>query len=103
MNAPNPLLEIPQYGQSIWMDNLSRNLIVSGELQRLISTRGICGITSNPAIFEKAIAGNAIYDADIIAGAKAGLSVPQIYESLVFKDIQDACDIFRPFTMPPKG
>jgi len=103
MNAPNPLLEIPQYGQSIWMDNLSRNLIVSGELQRLISTRGICGITSNPAIFEKAIAGNAIYDADIVAGAKAGLSVPQIYESLVFKDIQDACDIFRPIYDATQG
>lgn len=103
MNVANPLLEIPQYGQSVWMDNLSRNLIVSGELRQLISTRGICGITSNPAIFEKAIAGNAIYDADIIAGAKAGLSVTQIYESLAFKDIQDACDIFRPIYDSSQG
>ncbi|MCS7030800.1 MAG: transaldolase [Gloeomargarita sp. SKYG116] len=103
MSVANPLLEIPKYGQSIWMDNLSRNLIVSGELQRLITARGICGITSNPTIFQKAIAGNAIYDADIVAGAKAGLSVEQIYESLVFKDIQDACDIFRPIYDASQG
>ncbi|MEN9275698.1 MAG: transaldolase [Gloeomargarita sp. GMQP_bins_5] len=103
MDATNPLLEIPKYGQSIWMDNLSRNLIVSSELQRLISSRGIRGITSNPAIFQKAIAGNVIYDADIVAGVKAGLSVMQIYESLVFKDVQDACDIFRPIYESSNG
>ncbi len=62
----NPILEIEeQYGQSIWIDNLSRDLIESGQLKQLISSRGIHGVTSNPAIFEKAIAGNQIYDADI--------------------------------------
>ncbi len=95
--AENPILQIEQtYGQSIWMDNLSRTIIESGELKKLISERGICGITSNPAIFEKAIAGNAIYDADIEAGIGDGKSVMEIYESLVFEDIRNACDIFKP-------
>lgn len=94
--ANNPLLQIEQqYGQSIWMDNLSRTIIQSGELKELLETRGIVGITSNPAIFEKAIVGNAIYDADIEAGIKAGKSVQEIYESLVFDDIRNACDILR--------
>lgn len=92
----NHLLEIENLGQSIWMDNLSRNIIESGELKNMIAQKGIRGITSNPAIFEKAIAGNAIYDADIEAGISAGKSVMEIYESLVFKDIRDACDIFMP-------
>lgn len=92
----NHLLEIKEYGQSIWMDNLSRDIIQSGELKDLVENQGISGITSNPAIFEKAIAGNAIYDADIAAGVRAGLPTYKIYESLVFADIRNACDILRP-------
>ena len=92
----NHLLEIKELGQSIWMDNLTRNLIESGELKQMIESRGLRGITSNPAIFEKAIAGNVIYDADIEAGIRAKKSVLEIYESLVFEDIRHACDIFRP-------
>ncbi len=94
--ATNHLLEIKQYGQSIWMDNLTRDIIQSGELKDLVENQGISGITSNPAIFEKAIAGNAIYDADIEAGVRAGLPTYKIYESLVFADIRNACDILRP-------
>ena len=97
MSASNPILEIENtYGQSIWMDNLSRDIIESGELKQLIQDRGIRGITSNPAIFEKAIAGNKIYDKAIEAGIKAGKSVTEIYEDLVFSDIRNACDIFMP-------
>ena len=92
----NHLIEIKQYGQSIWMDNLTRDLIQSGELKQLIENGGICGITSNPAIFEKAIMGNAIYDADIEAGVRAGLPVYKIYESLIFEDIRNACDLLQP-------
>jgi len=93
----NLILQIEkQYGQSVWMDNLSRDIIRSGELKRLTKERGIHGITSNPTIFEKAIAGNQIYDADIEAGIKDGKSVQAIYESLVFEDIREACDILRP-------
>ncbi|MBW4632367.1 MAG: transaldolase [Iphinoe sp. HA4291-MV1] len=94
--ATNQLLEIKKYGQSIWMDNLSRDIIQSGELKDLVENKGICGITSNPTIFEKAIAGNAIYDADIEAGIREGLSTDKIYESLAFADIRSACDILRP-------
>jgi transaldolase len=96
MTANNHLLEIKQYGQSIWMDNLSRDLIQSGELKQLVETKGISGITSNPAIFEKAIVGNATYDGDIEAGIRAGKSVQEIYESLIFDDIRYACDVLRP-------
>jgi len=92
----NHLFEIKDLGQSIWMDNLTRDLVKSGELKTMIETRGLRGITSNPAIFEKAIAGNQTYDADIEAGIKAGKPVQEIYESLVFDDIRNACDIFRP-------
>lgn len=95
--AATPIQEIENtYGQSIWMDNLSRDIIESGELAQLIETRGILGITSNPAIFEKAIAGNQIYDAQITAGIKAEKSVEEIYEDLIFTDIRNACDIFLP-------
>jgi transaldolase len=100
----NPIFEIEKkYGQSIWMDNLSRDLLASGQLKQLIASRGIVGITSNPAIFEKAIAGNKIYDADLEAGIKAGKSVPEIYESLVFEDIRNACDILKPVYQESNG
>ena len=97
MANTNHILEIEnQYGQSIWMDNLSRDLIQSGELKQSISDKGIRGITSNPSIFEKAIAGNEIYDEAIEAGIKADKSVREIYEDLIFTDIRNACDIFMP-------
>jgi transaldolase len=92
----NPLLEIKNYGQSIWMDNLTRDLIHTGELQRLIEERGIRGITTNPAIFAKAISGSQRYDADIEAGIRANKPIEEIYESLIFEDIRQACDILRP-------
>ncbi len=99
----NHLLEIKNYGQSIWMDNLSRDIVQSGELKDLVENKGICGITSNPAIFEKAIAGNAIYDADIEAGIRAKLPTHKIYESLAFTDIKNACDILRPVYESSQG
>jgi transaldolase len=102
-NPQNPLLEIRNCGQSIWMDNLSRSLIESGELETLIKTRDLRGLTSNPAIFEKAIAGNQVYDRDIEAGIKDGKSVSDIYESLIFKDIRNACDLFKPIYEQTNG
>lgn len=98
----NHLLDIRQYGQSIWMDNLNRDLIESGELQRM-SEQGISGITSNPAIFQKAIAGNAVYDRAIEAGIRAGKTVEELYEFLVFEDIRNACDVFRPVYEQTEG
>lgn len=104
MPTQNPILEIENtYGQSIWMDNLSRNIIESGELQQAIADKGIRGITSNPAIFEKAIAGNQVYDSAIEAGIEAHKSVQEIYEDLVFTDIRNACDIFMPVYQETDG
>jgi transaldolase len=85
------------------MDNLSRDIIVSGKLAEMVQNQGIRGITSNPAIFEKAIAGNAIYDESISAGIKVGKSVPEIYESLAFADIQSAADMLRPVYEESQG
>ncbi len=101
--ATNHLLEISAYGQSIWMDNLSRDIIKSGELKEMTETGGIKGITSNPAIFEKAIKGNKIYHEEIEAGIGADKSVLEIYESLVFDDIRGACDVFLPVYEATQG
>jgi transaldolase len=101
--AINHLLEIEQYGQSIWMDHLTRDLIQTGELKRLIEDQGILGLTSNPAIFEKAIAGNATYDATIEAGIRANKPIEEIYESLIFEDIRNACDFFCPVYEASQG
>jgi len=101
--ADNPILHLKDYGQSVWMDNLSRDILQSGELEKLIESRDVHGITSNPAIFEKAIAGNQIYDADIEAGIRAGKSVEEIYESLVFADIRNACDVLMPVYRASSG
>ncbi len=68
----NPLLQLGALGQSIWLDYIRRDLIVSNELRRLIDEDGLRGMTSNPAIFEKAIAGSRDYDEDIRAMALAG-------------------------------
>jgi transaldolase len=104
MPTQNPILEIEnKYGQSIWMDNLSRNIIESGELKQAIADKGIRGITSNPAIFEKAIAGNQVYDSAIEAGIEVQKSVQEIYEDLVFTDIRNACDIFMPVYQETDG
>ena len=90
------LQKLADYGQSIWMDNLNRSAIESGELKSQIESLNLRGITSNPSIFEKAIIGNQVYDGDIRAGVEAEKSPEQIYESLIFEDIRNACDIFRP-------
>jgi transaldolase len=87
--------ELNQLGQSVWFDFIRRSLITSGELKALVA-QGVRGVTSNPAIFEKAIAGTADYDGAIRASAKAGLSVDAIYETLAIKDIQLAADELAP-------
>ena len=81
-------------GQSIWYDNISRTLLDSGEMEELINS-GIRGITSNPSIFENAIAKTSDYDADILAAPKDA-SAESVYESLAFADITRAADLLRP-------
>ena len=94
--AKNPLLEIAEKGQSIWLDNLTRGMIKTGKLKALIEEDGISGITSNPAIFHKAMTKGTDYDEQIRKLAEAGKNAGEIYEELAVKDIQDACDVLRP-------
>ncbi len=90
----NPLRALHPLGQSVWCDTISRSLLDSGELRRMIAEDGLRGVTSNPSIFEKAIHGGADYDDEIRTLARAGLSSRQIYEVLAIKDIQGAADRF---------
>jgi transaldolase / glucose-6-phosphate isomerase len=93
----NPLKELDKYGQSVWLDYIRRNLITSGELKGLIDDDGLGGVTSNPAIFEKAITGSTDYaDALVELQKRKDLDAMGIYEILAIKDIQDAADTLRP-------
>ena len=89
------LQEIASLGQSIWLDYIRRSFIESGELQALID-KGLRGVTSNPSIFEKAIAGSSDYDEQLRRLLDAGKSLEEIYEALVIEDIQRAADLLRP-------
>ena len=91
----NAVEQVRGLGQSIWYDNIRRGLIESGELQRLIDT-GVSGLTSNPTIFEKAIAGSADYDDALADLARQGKSATEIFEALTMEDIRAVADLLRP-------
>jgi transaldolase / glucose-6-phosphate isomerase len=91
----NPLKELARYGQSVWLDYIRRSLIATGELARLIREDGLRGMTSNPAIFEKAISGSTDYTAALQELSEQNLDPGTIYERLAVKDIQDAADVLR--------
>lgn len=91
----NPLLELQNYGQSVWHDNISRDLLDSGALKKLIDEDGLTGLTSNPTIFEKAINGSTHYDASLKLLLAQGKDVKEIYEALAIDDIRRAADLFR--------
>ena len=94
---PNPLRALGRLGQSVWYDNLNRGLLVSGELARYIEEDGLTGLTTNPAIYEKAISGSADYDVDLARLLpRAELDAKAIYEELAIRDIQAAADLLRP-------
>ena len=92
----NPLRVLESLGQSVWLDYLGRGAIESGQLRQLIEQDGLSGVTSNPAIFEKAIGESHDYDAAIKALAREGKSAEEIYQALTVQDIQMAADLFRP-------
>ena len=93
----NPVItKIHELGQSIWLDNLSRKIVTSGELEKQITEVGIRGLTSNPAIFQKAISDGEVYGEAIEKLASEGLESKEIYEKLAVSDIQGAADLFRP-------
>src|SRR4051812_14446956 len=94
--ATNHLREIEEQGQAVWLDNISRALLEDGELERLIAEDGISGVTSNPTIFEKAIAGSDRYDEGLNECAEQGMNARDTFFELGFRDIRDACDLLRP-------
>ena len=89
------LTELAARGQSIWLDYIRRSFIRSGELQAWID-RGLRGMTSNPSIFEKAIAGSEDYDPDLRVLVNQGKTIQQIYEALALEDIANVADMLRP-------
>jgi len=94
----NPLRALRDLGQSVWLDDIRRDLLTGGGLARLVEEDALAGVTSNPSIFEKAIAGSDLYDAQIEAelAADSGMDTAALYEALVVEDIRRAADVLRP-------
>src|SRR5579864_1267487 len=92
----NPLLQLKEYGQSVWYDNINRAQLVSGEFKRLLDEDGVVGVTANPTIFQKSISQGTAYDEQMTQLIKASHDINSIYESLVIRDIQTVADMLRP-------
>lgn len=102
--ASNKVKQIHEFGQSIWLDFIDRKIINTGELKKLVEEDGVRGVTSNPAIFEKAISSSSDYDADISALSKGDKTNEEIFFGLAVNDIKLACDLLRPvYDEAPKG
>src|SRR5215470_19748794 len=93
----NPLKELLSYGQSMWLDYIRRDLFTTGKLKKMIEDDGLRGMTSNPAIFEKAIADSSLYD-DILKSLaeRNDLDATGRFEQIAIRDIRDAADALRP-------
>ena len=96
--ARNPLIELHQHGQSVWLDYIRRSLITSGELKRLAEEDGLSGVTSNPTIFDKAIAGSSDYDAQLqqLLAGNRDMSPTALFDAIEIADIRSAADVLRP-------
>jgi len=101
--ATNPLKDLLKFGQSVWLDYIRRDLMTTGELKRLIEEDGLRGMTSNPAIFEKAISDSNLYDDILHSLAGKNLTPIAKFEALAIRDIQDAADRLRPVFDASKG
>src|ERR1044071_8822546 len=104
----NPLKALQEYGQSVWLDYIRRSLLTSGELRRLVEEDGLRGVTSNPAIFEKAITGSTDYAETLAALAPRYGDAKALYEQVAIRDIRDAADVMRTVysfssRMPPQA
>ena len=95
-SAENPIKALLGEGQSVWQDDISRQMLQSGEIARAIEEIGIRGLTSNPSIFEKAIGGGTAYDDDVADLLQQGRTAAEIFEAVEVQDIRDACDLFLP-------
>ena len=96
MTAPPPLIRLGQLGQSPWLDFITRDLLTSGALRRMIEQDGLRGMTTNPTIFEKAVGGSDLYDVDIRELLERGLDPAGIFETIAVADVRRACDQFHP-------
>ena len=103
MTTPTPTQALSDAGVSIWLDDLSRQRITTGNLQQLIDTRNVVGVTTNPTIFQGAISAGIGYEEAIAAQAAKGASTDDTIFSLTTTDVQSACDIFRPIYDATKG
>lgn len=99
----NPLMQLHALGQSVWLDQISRRMITSGELHRLIAEDDLRGMTSNPTIFQKAIAGGSDYDETIKRLAEQNQSAGEMMDALIAEDIRMALDAFRPLYDRTRG
>ena len=99
----NPLLQVRALGQQIWLDNLSRSLLNDGHLARHIAEDGIAGVTTNPAIFQKAIAGGRYYGEELARLKEQPLTPEARYEQLAIADVRRACDLLRPLFEQSRG
>ncbi len=95
-SAENPLKQLERFGQAVWLDYIRRHLLTSAEFRRMLDEDGLKGMTSNPTIFEKAIAGSTDYDDQLKELAPSKNSIDEIYDALSMQDIKMAADAFRP-------
>jgi transaldolase / glucose-6-phosphate isomerase len=102
VRIPAPIKELKRLGQSLWLDNIRRQLITSGELARL-RDEGLSGVTSNPTIFEKAVSGSNDYDEAMVQLVRAGHKPEEILWELMVEDVSAAADVFRPTYDRTKG
>ena len=103
MTAQNPLQRLRALGQSVWYDYIRRDLYTSGRLEKLIREDGLAGMTSNPTIFQKAIAETELYDGDVRRFAEEGKDPFGIFDRLAIDDVSRAADVFRPVFDETRG
>ncbi len=101
--SKNPAQQLIDFGQSVWYDNISRELLDNGELKRFIAEWGVRGLTSNPSIFDKAISDSSVYDASIENLKKNNLSADEVFEALAIDDIGRAADLLLPIYESSNG
>lgn len=94
----NPLQELKKYGQSVWLDYIRRDILQDGTLKERIKADNVRGVTTNPTIFQKGISGGTYYDDQIkkIIADSPSIDIPDLYEELIIKDVEDACEILAP-------
>lgn len=101
--SKNPAQQLVDYGQSAWYDNISRDLLSNGEIQRLISDWGVRGMTSNPSIFDNAIRNSSLYDEQIASLKNKNLKVEDVFEELALEDIAKAAELLLPVYKESNG